>query len=83
MTEVSPEQLLRWAAAATLADSYMSLVYHRNGITQWDTAGTPSSDDWQAAMNKARKAATEMKAVLASLGVDDHALAREMHRIVV
>ncbi len=80
MPEISQDVLLRWAAAATLADSYMSLVYHRNGIKNWDTVATPRSDEWQQAMGKAREAAREMSAMLADLGIDGHAIAREMCR---
>jgi hypothetical protein len=78
MPEVSKEQLLRWAAALTLADSYMSLVFYRLGIVEWDTASTPSERDWRRAMGKARTASVEVKAMLQTEGIDGHAIAREM-----
>jgi hypothetical protein len=80
LPDVSAEQLLRWAAAATLADSYMSLVYHRGGIKDWDTPATPTSQEWQAAMTKARNASEEMAAILKTVGVDGHSIARQMDR---
>jgi hypothetical protein len=80
MTEVSTAQLIRWAASATLADSYMSLVYHRKGITEWDTGGTPRSEEWQLAMHKARRTSEELTVLLQEAGVDSHEIAREMHR---
>jgi hypothetical protein len=77
---VNTEELVRWAAAARLADSYMSLVYHRQGIERWDTAATPERHDWEKAMGKARQAADEMAASLKDFGIDDRAVAAEMRR---
>lgn len=65
MPEVTDKQLRRWAVAAHMADSYMSLAFHRGGITKWDTPATPSSEVWQDAMHKARAAWEEMSGVLA------------------
>lgn len=78
--KVPVETLLRWAAVATLADSYMSLVYHRGGIREWDTSAVPPVNDWLEAMHKARRASDQMRALLRDQGVDDHAIAREMDR---
>jgi hypothetical protein len=78
--EVSLEDLVRWAAVATVADSYLSLIYHRGGITEWDTAATPTKEGWERAMAKARNASDELRMLLSWHGVDDHAVAREMDR---
>lgn len=77
---VTLDDLRRWAAAATLADSYMSLVYHRRAIREWGSVATPQEQEWVSAMNKARRASEHMASVLAKHGVDWHAIAREMDR---
>lgn len=60
MVEVAPEQLRRWATILTAADSCMSLVYWRGGITTWDTPSTPSKARWAEVMDAARSASEEV-----------------------
>lgn len=64
MIEVSREQLAEWGAAVTLAESFMSLVYFRGGIREWDTPATPAKDRWHKAIAEAEQASRQIGALL-------------------
>jgi predicted solute-binding protein len=86
VVNVSVEQLVRWAAMATLCDSYMSLVYHRSAIKQWDTSGAPRAEEWSAAMARARRTGDELvDLIMATTGLErevvQHLVGAEMHRL--
>jgi hypothetical protein len=62
--EVGREQLAYWGAAVTLAESFMSLVYFRGGIREWDTPATPAKERWHTAIAETEQASRQIAALL-------------------
>jgi hypothetical protein len=62
--EVGREQLAYWGAAVTLAESFMSLVYFRGGIHEWDTPATPAKERWHKAIAETEQASRQIAALL-------------------
>ena len=77
---VRVEELVRWAAALTKADSQLSLIYHRARDDCFGGVGMLDKADVREGFIKARQASEEVKSFLSEHGVDDHEIAREMQR---